>query len=158
MDVPQRRNESMLNRAYGCFAFLGLVTLPLGLAALLKKFGLMHFDEGSGGLGAALSGWAYYWGILLGGPILIGMLAASVYGIVRAVQFRHLALEALSVNAIVCGGGTMLLIFAADNAPQPFLDYVAGIGFGTYITANVLIPAWWFTTGRRHYRYNAVRS
>ena len=156
MDIRQQRIESQLNRAYGCFAFLGLVTLPLGLAALLQKFGLMHFDEGSGGLGEALSGRAYYWGILLGGPILIGMLVASAYGIVRTVQFRHLALQVLSVNAIVCGGGTMLLIFAADNAPQPLLDYVTGIGFATYITANLLIPAWWFTKGRRRYRIKAL--
>jgi len=155
MDLPQRRNESQLNRAYGCFAFLGLVTLPFGLAALLQTLGLMYLDEGSGGLGEALSGWAYYWGILLGGPILLGMLAATAYGIVRTVQFRHLALEVLSVNAIVCGGGTMLLIFAADNASQPLLDYVIGIGFATYITANLLIPAWWFTTGRRRYRMKA---
>jgi hypothetical protein len=126
-----------------------LTTLPLGLAALLQKLGLMRFD-----LGEAFS-WAYYWGILLGGPILIGMLAATAYGIVRTVQFRHLALEVLSVNAIVCGGGTMLLIFAADNASQPLLDYVIGIGFATYITANLLIPAWWFTTGRRRYRMKA---
>jgi hypothetical protein len=156
MDLPLRRNESRLNRAYGCFAFLGLVTLPLGLAAVLQKLGLMHFDEGSGGLGETLSGWAYYWGMLLGGPILIGMLVASAYGIVRTVQFRHLALEVLSVNAIVCGGGTILLIFTSDNAPQPILDYVTGIGFGIYITANVLIPTWWFTTGRRRYRCNIV--
>jgi hypothetical protein len=156
MELPGKNDEYRLNRAYGCFAFLGLVTLPLGPAALLQKLGLMHFDEGSGGLGETLSGWAYYWGMLLGGPILIGMLVASAYGIGRTVQFRHLALVVLSVNAIVCGGGTILLIFASDTAPQPILDYLTGIGFGTYITANVLIPTWWFTTGRRRYRRNAV--
>jgi hypothetical protein len=156
MDIPQWRSESLLNRAYGCFAFLGLVTLPFGFAALLQELGLMYFDEGSGGLGETLSGSAYYWGILLGGPILLGMLVATAYGIVRTVQFRHLALVVLSGNAIACGGGTVLLIFAADNAPQPLLDSLICIGFATYITANLLIPAWWFTKGRRRYSIKAL--
>ena len=155
MHARQGRNESLLNRAYAGFAFLGLVTLPLGLAALLQKFGLMHFDEGSGGAGEILSGWAYYWGLLLGGPILIAMIIATTYGIVRTVQFRHPALQVLSANAIVCGGGTMLSIFASDQHLGPIFDYVTGIGFGTFITANLLIPAWWFATGRRRYRTNA---
>lgn len=157
MDLSPSREMSRLNRAYACFAFLGLVSLPFGLAALFQKVGLMNFDQGSGGLGERFSGDAYHLGILLGGPILIGMLVASVYGIVRTLEFRHPALAVLSVNAIVCGGGTILLIFLSDSVNTPILDYVTGIGFGIYVAGNLLIPAWWFFKGRRQYRETTLQ-
>ena len=152
MELSSRSEMLGLNRAYACFAFLGAVTLPFGLAALLQKIGVMNFDEGSGGLGERLSGYAYLLGMLLGGPVLIGMLVASVYGIVRTLQFRHTALAVLFVNTIVCGGGTILLIILPDRLDNPMLDYVTGIGFSIYVAANVLIPTWWFLKGRRDYR------
>jgi hypothetical protein len=151
MKPPQKKEESRLNRAYGCFAFLGLVTLPFGLATLLQKIGLMNFDQGSGGLGESLSGYAYLLGTLLGGPIVIAMLVASAYGIVRTLQFRHTALAVLSANTIVCGGGTILVMFLSDSVDRPILDYITGTGFGIFVATNLVIPAWWFFNGRRHY-------
>src|ERR1700681_3556048 len=41
--IPQKTNNFRLNRAYRCFAFLGLITLPVGLAALLDA--LVRLDE-----------------------------------------------------------------------------------------------------------------
>jgi hypothetical protein len=146
----QNRNEIRLSRAYRCFGFLGLVTLPFGLAGLLSEFGLMNFDEGSGGVGETLSRWAFLVGMLLGLPICAGMLYCTIYGIRQTVRFRHPALVALSAVSIVCGGGTMIYVTMSDVPGHPFLEYVCDIGGGTYIAANLLIPAWWFVIGRRN--------
>jgi hypothetical protein len=140
-----------LNRAYNCFAFVGLATLPFGIGALLYEFGLMNFDERAHGLGWTLSGWA----MILGPPIVVGMLGASVYGIRQTVRFRHTGLVVLSVVSIICWGGTMIYMPYSDLPDHPTLDsvmgYVLGIGLGLYIAANLLIPAWWFAMGRRRY-------
>jgi hypothetical protein len=45
MEAPRRGDESLVNRAYGCFAFLGLATLPVGVGALLYVLHWMNFDE-----------------------------------------------------------------------------------------------------------------
>lgn len=155
MELPEKHDESLLNRAYCGFGFLGLMTLPLGLAALLSQLGLMNFDEGSGGIGERLSGLAYLVGILLGLPIFAGMVYATIYGIWQTVRFRHPGLVVLSTVSIVCGGGLMIYIPMADVPGPPYLEYLADSGGGIYVAANVLIPAWWFTMGRRHYRRTA---
>ena len=49
MEAPRRSDEFLLNRAYGCFAFLGLATLPGGVGTLLYVLHWMNFDEGSTG-------------------------------------------------------------------------------------------------------------
>jgi len=151
--VPENSSEVLrleyarLNRAYRCFAFLGLVTLPFGLGALLDEFHLMNFDAI---VGIKLEGWTIFLGI----P---GMLCATIYGIRQTVRFRHPALVVLSVISIIFWGGTMIYMRYSDL--HPTLDYVTGyvlgIAFGIYITANIFIPAWWFTMGRRRYRSKA---
>lgn len=35
--AAEKSEKTLLNRAYGCFAFLGLMTLPFGLAALASS-------------------------------------------------------------------------------------------------------------------------
>jgi hypothetical protein len=50
MEAPRRSDQSLLNRAYGCFAFLGLATLPVGVGALLYLQHWMNFDEGTTGV------------------------------------------------------------------------------------------------------------
>lgn len=162
MGGPEKSDDSRLSRAYGCFAFLGLITLPLGLAALLQAFGLMNFDVGtigkdSGGVGQTLSRLALLVGMLLGLPIIAGVLYASIYGIRQTVRFRHTPLVVLSVVSIVCGGG--LLIVVANEwdiySGTPTLRYAMDIAGAVYVAANVLIPAWWFSKGKRRYRTKA---
>jgi hypothetical protein len=145
--VPENSSEVLrleyarLNRAYRCFAFLGLVTLPFGIAALLDEFHLINFDAI---VGVRLEGWTIFLGI----P---GMLCATIYGIRQTVRFRHPALVVLSVVSIIFWGGTMIYFRYFDY----LTGYVLGIAFGIYITANIFIPAWWFTMGRRRYRSKA---
>ncbi len=145
--VPENSTEVLrleyarLNRAYGCFGFLGVASLPFGLAALLDEFHLMNFDAI---VGVKLEGWTIFLGI----P---GMLCATIYGIRQTVRFRHPALVVLSVVSIIFWGGTMIYFRYFDYVT----GYVLGIAFGIYITANIFIPAWWFTMGRRRYRSKA---
>jgi hypothetical protein len=154
MPIPGNRDESLLNRAFGCFAFLGLATLPLGFGILLSVLEWMNFDEGTTGGSLAMS-----YGMVLAAPLSMGALGASTYRIWQTVRLRHPALVALSAVSVVCGGG---LIFLMQYTPgwnggtdSPALDYGMGIAFGLYITANLFIPAWWFIVGRRHYRSEA---
>jgi hypothetical protein len=145
--VIEKSDDALLNRAYGCFGLLGLVTMSFGIAALLSQFGLVNFDEGSHG-----SGWTLVGAMLLGPPLLVGMLFASVCGILLTVKFRrHSALVVLSVISIVCGGGLVIVLASEWDAHpgSPALTHAVDIAGGLYITANVLIPAWWFTKGRR---------
>ncbi|HWY22787.1 MAG TPA: hypothetical protein VNX26_16285 [Candidatus Acidoferrum sp.] len=163
MDVARESDEFLVNRAYRCFAFLGLITLPLGLAALLQVFGLMNFDMGtigkdSGGVGQTLSGVALLVGMLLGLPVVAGMLYVTIYGIRQTVRFRHPPLVALSLISIVCGGGLLIVManeWDVDHGGSA-LTRAMDIAGGLYVGANVLIPAWWFIKGRRHYRSKAV--
>jgi hypothetical protein len=152
--VTEKSDDALLNRAYGCFGFLGLVTLLFGIVALLSQFGLMNFNEGSNGFG-----WMLVGGMLLGPPLLVGMLVASVWGIVLTVKFwRHSALVVLSVVSIVCGGG-LLTVMAIEWDVSPgssTLTPAMDIAGGVYIAANVLVPAWWFIKGRRRYRSEAL--
>jgi hypothetical protein len=141
MEVPRKTDESLLNRAYCCFGFLGLVTLPFGLAALLEAFGLVSFDVGSGGVGAALAGWVELFEFTLAIPLFVAMLSASVYGVWRTVQFPHSGLVALSVISIVCGGGYLILLLTVSGGGRGAIGDVAEIVLGIYIAANVFIPA-----------------
>ncbi|SRR6266403_3850314 len=152
--VTEKSDDALLDRAYGCFGFLGLVTMSFGIAALLSHFGLMNFDEGSNGFG-----WTLVGGMLLGPPLLVGMLVASVWGIVLTVKFwRHSALVVLSVVSIVCGGGLLTVIaiewdvYPGSSTLTPAMDIAGGL----YIAANVFIPAWWFIKGRRRNRSEAL--
>jgi len=157
MEVPETA-EARLNHAYRCFAFLGVVTLPLGLGALLQACGLINFSMGtigqdSRGIGETLTRWAYVAGIFLGLPIIVGMLYATIFGIVQAVRFRHPPLIVLSAISIVCGGGLLIVIVNEWDIYNggPILEYAMDIASGLYVGANVLIPAWWFTKGKRRY-------
>jgi hypothetical protein len=156
--IPEKSNEFLLNRAYHCFAFLGLVTLPFGLGALLSEFGLMNFDESSHGLGWSLIGWT----MVLCIPIFVGMLCATIYGIRQTVRFRHTPLVILSVVSIVCWVETIIFMPFSDlpghGVLYQVMDYVTGIELGVYIAANILIPTWWFITGRRRYRREAFEQ
>jgi hypothetical protein len=147
-----KSEEAVLNRAYGGFLFLGLITLPLGLGGLLSALHLMNFDEGSGGAGEWLAGWTLYLGLLLGLPAFAGMIVATLNGIRQTVRFRHRALVVLSGISIVCAGG-LIVVMAMDGDPdRPIVAFGLDTAFGTYIASNVLIPAWWFLKGRRLYR------
>ena len=151
MDVPRKSDESRLNRAYGCFAFLGLATLPVGVGVLLSMLHWMNFDEGSNGGTLVM-----LFGMALAAPLSVGILGASIFGISQTVRFRHPALVVLSLISIACGGGMIVLLPKTpvwNGAPDvPIVDYGIGIAFGIYIAANILIPAWWFTKGRQRYR------
>lgn len=148
--VTGKSDESLLDRAYGCFGFLGLASLPFAIGALLSQFGLMNFDEGSNGFMLMV-----VFGMFLGPLLLVGMLVASVSGIALTVKFwQHSALVVLSVISIVCGGGGIVIFVSYWDVPSfpHYLDNVLAIGAAIYIAANILIPAWWFTKGRRRYR------
>lgn len=152
MDVPGKSDESQLNRAYGCFAFLGLATLPVGVGILLSVLHWMNFDEGS-----TAGGWAMYLGILLGPPLSAAIVGASIYGIRQTVRFRHRALIVLSVITIACSGGlTVLMLY--EGPDLPIVDYGIGITFAIYITANIFLPAWWFAKGRQRYRSSSTNE
>jgi hypothetical protein len=151
--VTEKSDDALLDRAYACFGFLGLVTLLIGIAALLSQFGLMNFKEGSNGFT-----WTLVFGMFLGPLLLVGMLVASVWGVVLTVKFwRHSALVVLSVVSMLCGGG-LLTVMAIEWGVYPgssTLTHAMDIAGGAYIAANVLIPAWWFAMGRRRYRSEA---
>jgi len=153
MEIPRKSDWSRLNRAYGCFAFVGLATLPVGVGISLSVLHWMNFDEGSTGGTLAM-----LFGIGLAPLLFLGITAASFYGIWQTLHFRHPALIVLSVVSIAGGGLIVLLLNTpAFNGGQnlPMVDYGMGIAFGIYIAANILIPAWWFTKGRRRYRNGA---
>ena len=159
--MAEKTIEFRLNRAYRCFAFLRLITLPVGLAALLDALGLMKFDMGtigvdSSGVGQTLTRWAFAVAMLLGIPILAGMLYATIYGIWQAARLRHQPLVVLSAVSIICWLGTLIYIPYSDVPGHPYLEYAWEIGGEIYVAANLVIPAWWFTKGRRRYRRNAV--
>jgi hypothetical protein len=155
MEVPRKSDESRLNRAYACFAFLGLATLPVGVGALLSVLHWMNFDEGSTGFTLVL-----LFGMGLAPLLSIGMVGASIFGIWQTVRFRHPALVVLSMVSIVCGGGLIALLPYTpgwNGGPDlPIVDYGMGVAFGIYIAANILIPAWRFVIGRRRYRSKAL--
>lgn len=151
MKASSRNDESPLNRAYGCFAFLGLATLPVGVGALLYVLHWMNFDEGS--TGGTLT---MLFGMALAVPLAMGMVGASIFGIWQTVRLRHPALLVLAMVSIVCGGGLIALVPQTpgwNGGPDPpIVDYGMSVAFGIYIAANILIPAWWFVVGRRRYR------
>ncbi len=142
---PEQSDEFRLNRAYRCFAFLGIVTLPFPLLDLRTQF-------------KAANGIVERWGVLaelvvmiLALPTFAGMLYATIYGIRQTVRFRHRPLVFLSAVSIICGGGFLLSIPYWDSFghdPHHVTDYLLGFGFSLYVAANVLIPAWWFIKGR----------
>jgi hypothetical protein len=143
---PEQSDEFRLNRAYRCFAFLGIVTLPFPLLDLLTQF-------------KAANGIVERWGVLaelvvmiLALPTFAGMLYATIYGIRQTVRFRHRPLVFLSAVSIICGGGFLLSIPYWDSPNGAVTGYLMALGFGLYIAANNLIPAWWFIKGRGHYR------
>ena len=155
MDVPRKSDESRLNRAYGCFAFLGLATLPVGVGVLLSLLHWMSFDEGTNGGTLVM-----LFGMGLAAPLSLGILCASIFGISQTVRFRHPALVVLSVISIACGGGMIVLLPHTPvwhGGPDLLIvDYGMGFAFGIYIAGNLLIPAWWFTRARRRYRTKAL--
>jgi hypothetical protein len=155
MEVPRKNDESRLNRTYGCFAFLGLATLPVGVGALLYVMHWMNFDEGSTGGSLTM-----LFGMALAAPLSIGMMGATTFGIWQTVRFRHTALVVLSAISILCGGGLIVLLPYTpgwNGGPDlPIVDFGMGVAFGIYIAANILIPAWWFVIGRRRYRSKAL--
>lgn len=142
-------------RTVGCFAFLGLATLPVGVGALLYVLHWMNFDEGSTGGTLTL-----LFGMALATPLAIGIFCASISGIWQTVRFRHPALIVLSTVSIVCGGGLIALLPYTpgwNGGPDsPIVDYGIAGAFGIYIAANLLIPAWWVINGRRQYRSEAA--
>ena len=81
---PRRSDESLLNRAYGCFIFLGLATLPVGVGLSLAVLHWMNFDEGSTGGSLAM-----LFGMALAPPLAMGIVGASIFGIWQTVRFRH---------------------------------------------------------------------
>jgi hypothetical protein len=154
MEVPRKSDESRLNRAYGCFAFLGLATLPVGVGVLLSILGWMNFDEGTAGGSMAM-----FFGMALAPPLSLAMMGASIFGVWQTVRFRHPGLVVLSAVSVVCGAGLILLMSYTPpwngGTDRPALDYGMGIAFGIYIAANLFIPAWWFIIGRQRYRSKA---
>jgi uncharacterized membrane protein (DUF485 family) len=140
MAAPRRSDESLLNRAYGCFAFLGLATLPVGFGLLLDVLHWMNFDEGS--TGGTLT---MLFGMALATPLAIGMVGASIFGIRQTVRFRHPALVVLSMVSIVCGVGLIVLLPYTpgwNGGPDsPIVDYGMGVAFGIFIAANLTLAA-----------------
>ena len=155
MQAQRKSDESRLNRAYACFAFLGLATLPVGLGALLSALHWMSFDEGTNGGTVSM-----LFGMALAVPLSIGMMFATVYGIQQTVRFRHRALVVLSIITVVCGGGLIALLPHMpgwNGGPDvPIVDYGMGAAFGIYILGNISIPAWWFAKGKRLYKSKAL--
>jgi hypothetical protein len=105
MKVPGKSAESRLNRAYACFAFLGLATLPIGVGALLSVLHWMNFDEGSTGFQLVL-----FFGMVLATPLSIGIVGALIFGLWQTVRIRHRPLIVLSIVAIVLGGGLIVAL------------------------------------------------
>jgi hypothetical protein len=100
--------------------------------------------------------WGLLFEIFLAIPLFVVMLIVSVCGIVRTVRLRHTALVVLSAIAIVCGGGCVTLELTLRGGGGGSLGVVAGIAAGIFLAANVLIPAWWFISGRRDYKSEAL--
>jgi len=142
---PQHSDEVRLNRAYRGFAFLGIVTSSLALLDLLSEFAPKGIEEGWGLIAELV-------GMLLAFPVLAGMLYATIYGIRQTVRFRHRTLVFLSGVSIFYGGGFLLSIPYWDSPRNAVREYLMALGFGFYLAANILIPAWWFVKGRRQYR------
>ena len=140
----QRLEAARLDRAYLCFAFLGLVTLPFVVFDVVDEFGLLNPKT--------LDNWGELFEITLAIPLFLAMVILSVYGIVRTVQIRHPGLVALSAISVVCGGGYMGFALTMLNGGSRVLEDVAAGAFVIYIAANVLIPGWWFLIGRRRYK------
>jgi hypothetical protein len=142
----EQSDEFLLNRAYRCFAFLGIVTIPFPLLDLLTQV------KAANGIVERWGGLAELAGMILALPTFAGMLYATVCGIRLTVRFRHRPLVFLSAVSIICGGGFMLSIPYWDSPGSAVMGYLMSLGFGVYMAANILIPAWWLIKGREHYR------
>ena len=134
--------------------FFGLATLPVGVGILLSVLHWMSFDEGSteGSL-VMLFGMVHCHAAFCGDPGRYDLWDPA------DGAARQRALIVLSAISIVCGGGLIVLMPYTpgwDGGPDsPMVDYGMGIAFGIYVTANIVIPAWWFTKGRRRYKGDA---
>ena len=147
---PEQKDEILLNRAFGCFTFLGVVPLLIGFLDLLIQFETAKGNEENWGLLVELTV------MILALPVLAGMLYATTYGIRQTVRFRHRPLVFLSAVSIICGGGFLLSIPYWSSPNNAVTNYLVAFGFWFYAAANILIPAWWFIKGRRHYRSEAA--
>lgn len=153
MEAPKRSDESRLNRAYCGFGFLGLEFLLVGAGYILSATHWFNFDWGI---------WPEVFGVSVVGPLFVvgGTVWALINGIGETVRFRHPALVVLSAILITFVAVLIVLLPYASgwsDAPGlPIVDHVLSVAFGIYIAANILIPAWWFTRGRRRYRAKSL--
>ena len=123
---PKIRIEWSDQFAYVCFRLCGLSALFLFLA-------IEFMDQG----------WATFFGILVGAPLLMASIGALAFGIIYSIlHWRNWRLPLLSFLSIL-----LILVLIAEVLP-PILYNVVGSIYGLAVT--VLSSYWLFKSRRRN--------
>jgi len=133
-----RRRVRLLDGAYACYAFLGLAMMAFMAVSTVTVSTIIErdYEEGSGMLVASI--------LSLMLPLPIVFVAA----IVLTVRFRrHRALVVLCLTNILFFAAIAIGIpdCCSEGASERAINAIGWI-CGAVVT---LVPAWWFTMGRR---------
>jgi hypothetical protein len=127
----------LLNRAYGCYAFIGLTFLVfLAIVSAIPQ-------------GEAAEGYGMMMGLSLGVPLVLGSTIAFVAGIVLTLRLQdrwrlHRPLVVVCLTHILFLAGAIGVSSAIPDEPGKPLEYALYAMVGIYIAIAVLVPGWWF--------------
>jgi hypothetical protein len=122
-----------LDRAYACYAYVGLFAI-----AMLAVVALPATDAAREGYGM---------GLILPATLLPFALVAAIVMTARLPHHRTLVVLGLSTLLLA------LFVFAVGvSSSGDSSEYAMDIALGIYGAGAVLVPVWWFATGRRHHR------
>jgi hypothetical protein len=144
-ELDKQRSLRRLNRAYGCYAFIGVTILVfLAIASAIPE-------------GEAAEGYGMMMGMSVGAPLMLGSIIAFVAGIVLTLGLhdrwhRHRPLVIVCLTHVLFMAGAIGASSAIPDEPGRLLQYALYALVGIYIAIAVLVPGWWFTIGRRKYR------
>ncbi|MBI3476090.1 MAG: hypothetical protein HY010_10185 [Acidobacteria bacterium] len=146
MTIPERsgepaaeessKQESLrrLDRAYACYVYIGLFAIAL-LAVVTVPVPTPDAREG------------YGMALVLPGTVLPIVFVAAMVLTARLRRHKPLALLGLSTLFLP------FLVFAVGGCcSERVSDIARNVVVGIYGVGAVLVPVWWFTSGRRRYR------
>lgn len=141
-EMERRETLRRLDRVYGCYAFLGLAMMAIMAVDILAT------PEGQGG---TQEGWGMALGALLALPLPIVLVATIVWTLkLRRNWQRHRMILVLGLSTLFLAGAMAIdaseIFPAKSNRAEEYAGYAV---VGIYAVAATLVPAWWFTRGRR---------
>jgi hypothetical protein len=133
-ESSQQENLRRLDRAYACYVYIGLFAIAL-LAVVTVPVPTPDAREG------------YGMALVLPGTVLPIVFVIAMVLTVRLRHHKSLALLGLSTLFLP------LLVFAAGGCcSERVSDIARNVVVGIYGVGAVLVPVWWFMSGRRRYR------